>query len=65
MISLSTTRLSCNYEAVVALALSYHQIKEALTEINTDEEQKDNVKNEASRFLISMARLETAIYTEI
>jgi hypothetical protein len=42
---LSTTCWSCNYEAVKALA---HQINEALTEINIDEEQKNIVKNKAS-----------------
>ena len=64
MKNLSTTRWSCNHEAVKALAHGYHQIKEALTEINTDEEQKDIKKNEASGLIQNMARLETAIYIE-
>lgn len=59
---LSDTRWSCRAEATKAIVDGYSEIKEALTSISSDEEQKSLVINEATHLLEKMCSLETALF---
>lgn len=59
---LSDTRWSCRAEATKALVDGYNEIKDALTSIFRNKEQKDIVRNEAISLLKKMNSLETALF---
>lgn len=59
---LSDTRWSCRAEAMKVLVDGYSEIKDALTSISHNKEQKDIVRNEATSLLEKMSSLETALF---
>ena len=59
---LSETRWSCRADATKAIVHGYSEIREALYDILTDEENKAVVQNEASNLYEKMGKLETAVY---
>lgn len=58
----SDTRWSCRAEATKAFVDGYSEIKDALTSISRNKEQKDIVRNEATSLSKKMSNLETALF---